>query len=101
MFKGVQLSILMNRKLKLWELNRPIVEEFKGKEKFRLVVVLDNIRSLANVGMFFRTAYAFNVSQVILGGIIAQPPHREIQETAFVATESIDCAHHVNLVHVL
>lgn len=101
MFKGVQLSILMNRKLKLWELNRPTVEEFKEKEKFPLVVVLDNIRSLANVGTFFRTADAFNVSQIILGGITAQPPHREIQKTALGATESIDWEHHENLVDVL
>src|SRR5690554_8235575 len=77
------------------------VEEFKEKEKFPLVVVLDNIRSLANVGTFFRTADAFNVSQIILGGITAQPPHREIQKTALGATESIDWEHHENLVDVL
>jgi len=98
---GFQLLILMNRKLKLWELNRPTVEEFKEKEKFPLVVVLDNIRSLANVGTFFRTADAFNVSKVILGGITAQPPHREIQKTALGATESIEWEHHEDLVELL
>ena len=96
-----QLLILMNRKLKLWELNRPTIEEFKEKEKFPLVVVLDNIRSLANVGTFFRTADAFNVSKIILGGITAKPPHREIQKTALGATESIDWEHHENLVDLL
>ncbi|MBW7869107.1 MAG: RNA methyltransferase [Brumimicrobium sp.] len=87
----------MNRKLKLWELQRPSVEEFKQADKFPLVVVLDNIRSLANVGTFFRTADAFNVSKIILGGITAQPPHREIQKTALGATESIDWEYYENL----
>ena len=91
----------MNKKLKLWELNRPTVEEFKAQEKFPLVVVLDNIRSLANVGTFFRTSDAFNVSKIILGGITAQPPHREIQKTALGATESIDWEHHENLVEIV
>lgn len=91
----------MNRKLKLWELNRPTVEEFKQTEKFPLVVVLDNIRSLANVGTFFRTADAFNVSKIILGGITAQPPHREIQKTALGATESIDWEHHEKVIDTI
>jgi len=91
----------MNRKLKLWELNRPTVEEFKEKEKFPIVVVLDNIRSLTNVGTFFRTADAFNVSKIILGGITAQPPHREIQKTALGATESINWEYHKNLVDLI
>ncbi len=87
----------MNKKLKLWELNRPSVEAFKAQEKFPLVIALDNIRSLSNVGTFFRTADAFNVSKVILGGITAKPPHREIQKTALGATESVDWEHHENL----
>jgi len=91
----------MNKKLKLWELNRPTVEEFKLQEKFPIVVILDNIRSLANVGTFFRTADAFNVSKIILGGITAKPPHREIQKTALGATESIDWEHHKELDDVL
>jgi tRNA G18 (ribose-2'-O)-methylase SpoU len=80
----------MNRKLKLWELNRPTVDEFKSAEKFPLVLVLDNIRSLSNVGTFFRTADAFNVEKIYIGGITAQPPHREIQKTALGATESVE-----------
>lgn len=79
----------MNRKLKLWELERPSVEEYKKRERFPVVLVLDNIRSLNNVGTFFRTADAFNVERIILCGITAQPPHREIQKTALGATESV------------
>ena len=80
----------MNRKLKLWELDRPTVEEFKSAEKFPLILILDNIRSLSNVGTFFRTADAFNVDKIFICGITAQPPHREIQKTALGATESMD-----------
>lgn len=80
----------MNRKLKLWELNRPTVEEYKSSEKFPIVLILDNIRSLSNVGTFFRTADAFNVSKIYICGITAQPPHREIQKTALGATESVE-----------
>ena len=80
----------MNRKLKLWELNRPTVYEFKSAKKFPLVLVLDNIRSLSNVGTFFRTADAFNVEKIYICGITAQPPHREIQKTALGATESVE-----------
>lgn len=80
----------MNRKLKLWELDRPTVEEFKLAEKFPLILILDNIRSLSNVGTFFRTADAFNVEKIYICGITAQPPHREIQKTALGATESVD-----------
>jgi len=80
----------MNRKLKLWELNRPSVEDFKKAEKFPIVLVLDNIRSLSNVGTFFRTGDAFNVKKIYICGITAQPPHREIQKTALGATESVE-----------
>lgn len=80
----------MNRKLKLWELNRLTNDEFKQQEKFPIIVVLDNIRSLNNIGSFFRTADAFNVEKIYLCGITAQPPHREIQKTALGATESVE-----------
>lgn len=80
----------MNRKLKLWELERPSVEDFKKQAKFPITLILDNIRSLNNVGTFFRTADAFNVEKIIICGITAQPPHREIQKTALGATESVD-----------
>lgn len=80
----------MNRKLKLDELKRDTVEVFKQKPKNPIVVVLDNIRSLNNIGSFFRTGDAFNIEKIYLCGITAQPPHREIRKTALGATESID-----------
>jgi tRNA G18 (ribose-2'-O)-methylase SpoU len=91
----------MNRKLKLWELNRPSVEEFKEKEKFPIILILDNIRSLSNVGAFFRTADAFNVKKIYLCGITAKPPHREIQKTALGATESIEWEHVEDVVDLI
>lgn len=79
----------MNRKLKLDELNRVTVDQFKAQKKIPIVVILDNIRSLNNVGSFFRTGDAFNIEAIYLCGITAQPPHREIQKTALGATESV------------
>ena len=55
----------MNKKLKLWELNRVSEEEFKAQQKFPLIVILDDIRSLNNIGSFFRTADAFNVEKIV------------------------------------
>ena len=86
----VFLLIVMNRKLKLDELNRVSVKEFKNQKKLPVIVVLDNIRSLNNIGSFFRTSDAFNIEAIYLCGITAQPPHREIQKTALGATESIE-----------
>lgn len=77
-------------KLKLDELNRASVEEFKRQQKLPVVVVLDNVRSLHNVGSIFRTCDGFAVEEVILCGITGQPPHREIEKTALGATHSID-----------
>lgn len=83
----------MNKKLKLWELDRVSEEEFKKQEKFPIIVILDNIRSLNNIGSFFRTSDAFNVEKIYLCGITAVPPHRDIQKTALGATESMDWEH--------
>ncbi|KAA0129904.1 RNA methyltransferase [Chryseobacterium sp. SN22] len=80
----------MVHKLKLEELNRLDVETFKSVEKIPLVVVLDNIRSMHNVGATFRTADAFLIRKIILCGITPQPPHREIHKAALGATESVD-----------
>ncbi len=80
----------MNRKLKLDELKRDSLEEFRQKPKHPIVVVLDNIRSLNNVGSFFRTGDAFNIEKIYLCGITATPPHREIRKTALGATESVE-----------
>ncbi len=78
------------RKLKNEELNRISVEEFKQTNKTPLVVVLDNIRSLNNIGSVFRTADAFLIEKIYLCGITAQPPHNEIRKTALGATESVE-----------
>ena len=78
------------KKLKLEELGRIDVETFKKTEKIPLVVVLDNIRSMHNVGAAFRTADAFLVEKIILCGITPKPPHREIHKAALGATESVD-----------
>lgn len=72
------------------ELNRLSVNEFKKTDKLEIVVVLDDIRSLNNIGSVFRTADAFLIKAVHLCGISAQPPHREIHKTALGATESVD-----------
>lgn len=78
------------KKLKLEELGRIDVETFKQTEKIPLAVVLDNVRSMHNVGAVFRTADAFLVEKIILCGITPQPPHREIHKAALGATESVD-----------
>ena len=91
----------MNKKLKLWELNRATDQEFKSQEKYPITVVLDSIRSLTNVGAFFRTCDAFNVDKIYLCGITATPPHREIRKTALGATESMDWEHRDSILEVV
>lgn len=78
------------RKLKNSELDRINPEEYKAAEKTPLIIVLDNIRSLNNIGSVFRTADAFLVKKIYLCGITAKPPHKDIQKTALGATESVD-----------
>ncbi|MBC31977.1 MAG: RNA methyltransferase [Muricauda sp.] len=78
------------RKLRNEELDRLDVEEFKKAKKIPLVLVLDNIRSLNNIGSLFRTADAFLVQKIYLCGITATPPHKDIRKTALGATESVD-----------
>ena len=77
------------RKLKNEELKRISVEEFKRSEKIPLIIVLDNVRSLNNIGSIFRTADAFRIEAIYLCGITEQPPHREIEKTALGATSSV------------
>ncbi|RYG30208.1 MAG: TrmH family RNA methyltransferase [Chitinophagaceae bacterium] len=74
---------------KYTELNRKTVDEFRQAEKFPVVVVLDNVRSMHNVGSVFRTADAFLVSGMWLCGYTPRPPHRDIQKTALGATETV------------
>ena len=80
----------MVQKLKLEQLGRIDVESFKKAEKTPLIVVLDNVRSMHNVGAIFRTADAFLIEKIVLCGITPQPPHREIHKAALGATESVD-----------
>jgi tRNA G18 (ribose-2'-O)-methylase SpoU len=72
------------------ELNRKTVDDFKKSEKNKLVILLDNVRSMNNVGSIFRTADAFLVEKILLCGITPTPPHRDIQKTALGATETVD-----------
>jgi tRNA G18 (ribose-2'-O)-methylase SpoU len=86
------------RKLKLGELGRIGLDEFKEKKKLPVAVVLDNVRSMLNVGSVFRSCDAFAVSKLVLCGITAQPPHRDIQKTALGATESVHWEHYQSIV---
>lgn len=80
----------MVQKLKLEELGRVDVQTFKQMQKIPLIIVLDNIRSMHNVGAIFRTADAFLVEKIVLCGITPCPPHREIHKAALGATDSVD-----------
>lgn len=89
------------RKLKNSELNRLSVEAFKKVKKTPIIVVLDNIRSLNNIGSVFRTSDAFLIEKIYLCGITAKPPHRDIQKTALGATESVDWAYIENTIECI
>ena len=77
------------RKLSMDELNRISKDDFEQADKLPIIIVLDNIRSLSNVGAFFRTADAFRIHELFLCGITACPPHREIHKTALGADETV------------
>lgn len=79
------------------ELMRPTVEEYREQQKLPIVLVLDNVRSLHNVGSAFRTADAMGIEQIILTGITGTPPHREIEKTALGSTLSVDWHHEKNI----
>lgn len=81
---------MTNRKLKLQELNRLSIDQFKSSDKTPIIVVLDNIRSLNNIGSVFRSSDAFRIEKIFLCGITAQPPHRDIHKTAIGATETVE-----------
>lgn len=78
------------RKLTMPELNRLNVDDYHKVKKLPIIIVLDNVRSMENVGSFFRTADAFRIEAIYLCGITARPPHREIHKTALGADESVD-----------
>ena len=84
------------RKLKITELNRLSVDEFKQAEKLPLVVVLDEVRSLHNIGSVFRTSDAFLVNRIYLCGITATPPHPEMHKTALGAEDTVDWSYKKN-----
>lgn len=79
----------MPQKLKTIEMERLSIDEFRSSEKLPLTVVLDDVRSMYNIGSVFRTADAFRVEQIVLCGITATPPHNEIHKTALGAEESV------------
>ena len=78
------------RKLTMPELNRLSLTEYQEVEKLDVIIVLDNVRSLSNIGSFFRTADAFRIGEIFLCGITACPPHREIHKTALGAEDVVE-----------
>ncbi|MDE6642511.1 MAG: RNA methyltransferase [Muribaculaceae bacterium] len=78
------------KKKTIWDLNRDTVEQYKAKEKNPLAVVLDNVRSLNNIGSIFRTSDAFGIAKICLCGITATPPSPEIHKTALGAEDSVE-----------
>lgn len=89
------------RKLENSELDRKSIEDFKQSEKTPIIIVLDDIRSLHNIGSVFRTADAFLIEKIILCGITATPPNKEIHKTALGATETVTWEHHKNVLEVI
>lgn len=89
------------RKLKTSELNRKNIQEFQNAEKSPVVIVLDNVRSMNNVGSIFRTSDAFLVEKIYLCGITGTPPHREITKTAIGAEKSVNWEYHQNTLEVV
>ena len=89
------------RKLENSELDRKSIEAFKKSEKTPLILVLDDIRSLHNIGSVFRTADAFLIEKIYLCGITATPPNKEIHKTALGATETVKWEHQENVLSVI
>jgi 23S rRNA (guanosine2251-2'-O)-methyltransferase len=89
------------QKLSMEALNRISKAEFKDKQKLPITVILDNVRSMNNVGSVFRTADGFLIEQIVLCGFTPQPPHRDIQKTALGATETVSWIHIENTVDII
>lgn len=85
------------RKLKNIELNRLSIDDFKSQEKKQIVVVLDDVRSMNNVGSIFRTCDCLGIGQIYLCGITGRPPHRDIHKTSLGAENSIDWEYHEDI----
>lgn len=92
---------MKNRKLKNSELERINPEEYKISKKTPLIIILDNIRSLNNIGSVFRTADAFLIKKIYLCGITAKPPHKDIQKTALGAQDSVDWEYAENVLEIV
>lgn len=91
----------MNRKLKNSELKRLEISEFKNSEKSPIIIILDNIRSLNNIGSVFRTSDAFLIEKIYLCGITAQPPHNDIRKTALGSTETVEWTYAEHTIDVI
>lgn len=89
------------RKLKLHELNRLTLYEFKESKKNKIIVILDNVRSLNNIGSIFRTSDALAIESIFLCGISATPPNNEIHKTALGAEESVDWRYFPNILEAI
>ena len=92
------------RKLLNEELDRLYIERFRNSDKTPLIIVLDNVRSLNNIGSVFRTADAYRIEKIYLCGITAQPPHKDIRKTALGATETVEweyCEHTIDVIEKL
>ena len=89
------------RKLENSELDRKTIDDFKKSDKTPLIIVLDDIRSLHNIGSVFRTSDAFLIEKIILCGITATPPNKEIHKTALGATETVAWEYHENVLEVI
>jgi len=89
------------RKLKNSELDRLEVSEFKDAKKSPIIIILDNIRSLNNIGSVFRTSDAFLIEKIYLCGITAQPPHNDIRKTALGSTETVDWEYTKNTLDII
>src|SRR5579863_10693399 len=89
------------KKLSMDELGRKTTEQFRNSEKTPVILVLDNVRSMNNIGSVFRTADAFLLQAIYLCGVTATPPHREIQKTALGATESVNWKHYLTTIDAL
>jgi 23S rRNA (guanosine2251-2'-O)-methyltransferase len=92
---------MTNEKLKLQQLNRLTIDEFKKTDKNPIILVADNIRSGQNVGSLFRTADSFGLAAVFLAGISPLPPNKEVLKTALGATESVDWQYFTNHAQLL
>lgn len=89
------------RKLENSELERKTIDDFKKSDKTPLILVLDDIRSLHNIGSVFRTADAFLIEKIYLCGITATPPNKEIHKTALGATDAVEWEHNENVLDVI